>query len=197
MLPVPGAHNVHTCIDKSLHRRKRKVLSQGFSEQAIRTFEPTILKSIDVFLRQIALGLGKAQQKEWTEPINMTDRCKYLTLDLMGEFVFGHSFELQTKEDNRFLIDTIRVASTIVGAYAQYPKLKNVVVDGLLKLLGSWTRQKFGQPVKELMERRLAVGKNAKPDLFSFIIDAKDPETGKGFSLNELWAESRFLIIAG
>jgi cytochrome P450 len=36
-----------------------------------------------------------------------------------------------------------------------------------------------------------------RKDFFYHLLNAKDPETGKGFSMNELWGESNLLIIAG
>jgi cytochrome P450 len=34
-------------------------------------------------------------------------------------------------------------------------------------------------------------------DFFYYLLNAKDPETGAGFNMNELWGESNLLIIAG
>ena len=36
-----------------------------------------------------------------------------------------------------------------------------------------------------------------RKDFFSYLLHAKDPETGQGFTMPELWAESNLLIIAG
>jgi cytochrome P450 len=36
-----------------------------------------------------------------------------------------------------------------------------------------------------------------RKDFFYYLLNAKDPETGKGFSKDELWGESNLLIIAG
>lgn len=36
-----------------------------------------------------------------------------------------------------------------------------------------------------------------RKDFFYHLLNAKDPETGKGFSMDELWGESNLLIIAG
>ncbi|KAA6414706.1 MAG: benzoate 4-monooxygenase cytochrome P450 [Lasallia pustulata] len=32
MIPAPGAYNISTAVDKGIHKHKRKVLSQGFSD---------------------------------------------------------------------------------------------------------------------------------------------------------------------
>ena len=36
-----------------------------------------------------------------------------------------------------------------------------------------------------------------RKDFFYYLLNARDPETGQGFSMNELWGESNLLIIAG
>jgi cytochrome P450 len=36
-----------------------------------------------------------------------------------------------------------------------------------------------------------------RKDFFYYLLNAKDPETGAGFTMNELWGESNLLIIAG
>lgn len=45
---------------------------------------------------------------------------------------------------------------------------------------------------------RAKLGSDAdRKDFFYYLLRAKDPETGEGFSMQELWGESNLLIIAG
>ena len=192
-----GVSNTHTCVDKVEHRRKRKAVSQGFSEQAIRAFEPTMARHVNNLLAQIASWPRSSAQGGWTEPVNMTERCKYLALDVMGEFGFGQTFEVQTREENRFLVDAIRAASFIAGVYSQYPRLKDLNVGKLIRPKGAWTREKFAGLMKRLTEQRVAAGRDTHHDLFSFIMKAEDSKTGDKFSVADLWAESRLIMIAG
>ncbi|KAF2186607.1 benzoate 4-monooxygenase cytochrome P450 [Zopfia rhizophila CBS 207.26] len=194
MVPAPGAYNTHTCIDKDLHRHKRRVMGQAFSERALRAFEPKILEEANIFLHQLHQNVGS---DGWSQPLNMSQIVRHMTIDVLGEFAFGRSFELQTQEKNRFLLNAINAASRVSGMYAQYPRLKSSGLDRIIKQRGAWTREKFGNLMLELVKQRISEKEDARHDLFSFIINAKDPETGKGFELNEIWAESRLLIIAG
>ncbi|KAM0164559.1 hypothetical protein ACHAQE_002777 [Botrytis cinerea] len=57
-------------------------------------------------------------------------------------------------------------------------------------------RERYLELMAGLVRARIALGKGPHQDLFSSVVDAKDPGTGKEFSENELWAESRFLLIA-
>lgn len=184
-----------------MHRRKRKVISQGLSEQAMRSFEPTMLRHVDVFLKGLMqstrVGDG-GSGNEWSTPIDMTDRCKHLGYDIMGEFGFGRSFEMQTKSENHFILDAIAANILRAGVFQQFPALaKFGLVMPLLYPKVVRLRQKFMQVTTDLVETRLSADKNSQHDLFSFIVDAKDPETGQGFSNKEIWAESRLLLIAG
>ncbi|KAK4692524.1 hypothetical protein P7C71_g4702, partial [Lecanoromycetidae sp. Uapishka_2] len=115
----------------------------------------------------------------------------------MGEFGFGQSFELQSKPDNHFLIDAVTATSRKAGVYVQYPKLKYLQLEKLLYRKGLWMREKYLDLMGRLVRERLSAEKDSQNDLFSFLVDAKDPETGNGFTESELWAESRFLLIAG
>ena len=133
----------------------------------------------------------------WSRPLDMTEFCRHLQYDIMGEFGFGQSFQLQTKPDNHFLIDATTATSRKAGVYVQYPRLQYLHLEKLLYRKGILIREKFLKLMARLVRERLSAEKGSQNDLFSFLVDAKDPETGRGFTENELWAESRFLLIAG
>lgn len=42
----------------------------------------------------------------------------------------------------------------------------------------------------------MRLGVDYKKDFFHYLLDAKDPETGKGFDIKELWSEANVLMIA-
>ena len=46
-------------------------------------------------------------------------------------------------------------------------------------------------------QERAQAGREAKKDFFYYLLNAKDPETGKGLSMPELWGEANVLMIAG
>ena len=214
MVPAPGAFNVFTAIDKSIHRFKRKLLNGGFSDQTIRAFEPTMLHHIDIFVRRLMGSPSSSytpsyhddekSDSGWGPPLNMTDHCRHLQYDVMGEFGFGQSFELQTKPDNRFLIEAVVATGHKAGVYVQYPRLQFLQLDKLFYRRGLRIREKYLNLMARLVRERMSVqkeekggGVKGKEDLFANLVDAKDPETGRGFTESELWAESRFLLIAG
>lgn len=46
-------------------------------------------------------------------------------------------------------------------------------------------------------KEREAAGRTAKKDFFYYLLNAKDPETGQGLTMQELWGEANVLMIAG
>lgn len=115
----------------------------------------------------------------------------------MGEFGFGKAFGMLDKPDNHFIIHAIAASNMRTSIYCQFPALSKLKLEKILYPRGSAMRKKFLDLTREFAEQRVSGGKESKNDLFRFVVDAKDPETGQGFSMAELWAESKFLIVAG
>lgn len=53
------------------------------------------------------------------------------------------------------------------------------------------------QKDEEMAEKLSTDGKGRRQDMFHFLFQAKDPDTGKGYTQQELWAEASLLTIAG
>jgi cytochrome P450 len=187
----PGVYNLFNSIDNRLHRIKRRMIGKGLSEQKMRSFEPVMLKKIDVFLRNIRASVGSG------EAVDMTDRCKRLGLDIIGQFGFGASLNLQINDKNSILLNGMMAAIYRSNVYLQTPFVKWLGVG--LALLPSLyrLRTEYGGLLKELIVDRLAEERDAKEDLFSYVVDATDTETGTKMKLSELWSEATFFFPAG
>lgn len=72
MVPEEGAWCTLTCIDKSMHRCKRRLITQGLSDDALKAFEPSLLSHLDIFCRKLGGDLFQ-HNGTWTEPRNMND----------------------------------------------------------------------------------------------------------------------------
>ncbi len=72
-----GGMNLLATIEKTKFRRKRRLISQGFSAEALKDFEPKMLQLLNIFCSKMVEGLG-VSDNEWTESKNMRDWCKLL-----------------------------------------------------------------------------------------------------------------------
>ena len=197
MLPAPGAWNTFTAIDPEYARFRRRMLGHGLADHRIREFEPMILHHSKIFVKRLISSPDPESVGKWSTVWNMTDNCRHLTYDIMGEFGFGQTFGLQTSDENRFIIEAIHIVVSQAGVYVQYPQLKKFNLHKIFYMRSWRMGAKFYDLIGRMVHERVTKGTHAKKDLFSFVIDVKDPETGQGLSETELAAESRFLLIAG
>lgn len=70
-----GGLNLLATIEKNAYRRKRKLLCQGFPAEALKNFEPKMLKLLEFSRIEIAKG-SRPTEDCWTRPKNMRDWCK-------------------------------------------------------------------------------------------------------------------------
>ncbi|RPA85086.1 cytochrome P450 [Ascobolus immersus RN42] len=207
MPPYPHAFDTHNVIDKSLHGRKRRVLSQAFSEGALRTMEDQVLEHIRIFCK----GLGAANtvvehtaEKKLasapetpSEPRNMSFWSNWLTFDVIGDLCYGKSYGMLEREEPRFwpfLIDYAIHRHAIAGISM---KIHKTGLGNLLFPKIAAGQKTFVQYARTQAAERIALGKNGRKDMFYHLLDARDPETGNGYSLSEIWSESNLLIAAG
>jgi len=184
-------YSIFNAIDKRIHATKRRIIGPSLSERYLRRFEPTMLTHINTFLQEL---LKSAQAGEI---VDMTPRCKYLGVDIAGHFSFGSSFDMQTKEDNRFIVNGMEAGTYRSNVYMQYPLVQFLGVELLLLPALYAIRNNYGAVLQKIMKQRLDVGKHTKDDLFSFVVDTTDPETGTKITLPELWSEAEFFLPAG
>jgi len=72
MVPDDDSWCTLTCINKSMHRHKRRLFTKGISEDAIREFEPAMRKHLDCFCGKLGEG-ANPNGEGWTGPKNMND----------------------------------------------------------------------------------------------------------------------------
>jgi len=186
----PNTYSVFNCIDKRLHRIKRRIISKALSEQKMRQFEPLLLQHVDVFLKQLL------QASRASDPVDMSDLCKRLGVDIIGRFGFGYSLNTQTDHTNRFMLPGLLGASYKNNIYIQAPMVQWFGLEFFFPKLYA-LRMKYYFLLKRMVKERLAQGKQAREDLFSYVMDAKDPETGTKINLGELVSEATFFFPAG
>ena len=116
--PLPDTYNLFNVIDKDLHRKKRRLIGQGVNEKAMREFEPVMNTHINTFVRELVNA-----SKSPATVVDMTERCKWLGIDIIGELGSGTNLELQTDKKNRFMVDGLEMSNFRTNLYIQFPLL--------------------------------------------------------------------------
>ncbi|KAK1573706.1 cytochrome P450 [Colletotrichum navitas] len=196
--PAPNTHNAR---DKDVHARKRRVLAHGFSDSAMKEMERYILANVRCFTAEMGRADGAAaaaDSKGWSAPKNMTDWCNYLAMDILGDLSFGKAFHMLEAPDNRFALDLIAAATKRHLLCGTMPIVDKLKLDRLLFPTIAAGRARYMAYSKAQLTERTKLGEDTdRRDFFYYLLKARDPETGLGFSVPELWGESNLLIIAG
>ncbi|RAK84804.1 cytochrome P450 monooxygenase [Aspergillus costaricaensis CBS 115574] len=192
---IKGVYNTHNVIDKVMHGRKRRVLSQAFSDHALKSMEDVML----LHVRQLCAGLTRAQQTGVVQ--DMGRWFSYLTYDVMGELCFGKSFDMLIESSRRRLIELVDRAANrhyVCGLWMPLDRwhLDQLFIHRLTNDRWNFIMNSRVEATKRAQERTKA-GHDAKRDFFYYLLNARDPETGQGLTTPELWGEANVLMIAG
>lgn len=212
---APQAISTLLATEKQHHARKRRIMGQAFADSALRGFEPYVVGHVEDLVDKIgdatklASSNSSGGKKSWSSPMDMASWSNWLVFDIMGDLVFGRSFNTLQKSENRrgiFLLGRAARRNYVVAAMPALlysglekvlPLLRGLYLDrcqylafGKKQVMERTKEGGFGQPGSPSME-------SGRRDIFSFLLHAKDPETGEGMPMPELWMEANTLIVAG
>ncbi|KAL8732942.1 MAG: hypothetical protein Q9181_003764 [Wetmoreana brouardii] len=209
-----GDINTLNVTDVAVHARKRRILNTVFTERSVRSAASFIIKHLD---RWNELTVG---DKDWSEPIDLTNWTDCLVFDILGDLCFGKSFDLKEPGQNPFKELPEAIMSYMkfwhpVRSYtfsdADFLPLLGVQVPfagGLNYLLGKLTPRNiklYYEFMESSVTQRIKVekalqdaGQSTRKDMFHYLHQAQDPETGQpAYTRQELLSEAHLLIIAG
>lgn len=185
---TPGVYSLFNVVDKDAHRFKRKLIGQAISERSMKAFETTMLEQIDIFLHILAASSGS--------PVNMTEKLKRLSMDIVGLLAFGVPLETQTDPRNRFLISAHAFGNFRSNLFMQFPFIRATRIYNLLERLATADVLHYFSTIEGIIASRVAEDVHARHDLYSIVADQMNPDSEylKG---SEIWAEAVFFLPAG
>jgi len=101
---APQAVSTLLVTDKAQHARKRRVMSQAFSAEAMRGMEVYVVGLVQDLVDKIdeVKKVSDAKGDGWSSTVPMASYLNWLVFDIMGDLVFGKSFgTLGDKPENR------------------------------------------------------------------------------------------------
>ena len=106
-----GAYSTQSVIDKAEHAFRRRVLSQAFSERALKDAETIIGDNVSSFCDGLGALAPDAKPGDWTEGKNMNDWSTWFGFDFISNLSFGKSLGLCETEENRYIPNVLKGAS--------------------------------------------------------------------------------------
>jgi cytochrome P450 len=169
-------------------KHQRRTLAPAFTPRAVSTLVPHMIAVTDETIAKLASNVG--------QPVDLREVMQHMTLEIAGRTMFSFGMDEHGPALRDFVME--------YGERLARPHF----LDLLLPL--SWpTPQDFARArfrkrwtafVAMLMAERRAAGKKegAPPsDLFDLMDAARDPETGKAFTDEQLGDEVATMILAG
>jgi unspecific monooxygenase len=167
---------------------QRRTLAPAFTPRAVSMLIPHMVAVTDETVAKLA--------KDSARPVDLREVMQHMTLEIAGRTMF--SFGMQTHGA------TLRDFVMEYGERLARPHLLDLVLPLSWPTPQDFARSRFRKRwtrfVAMLMAERRAAGKaaDAPPrDLFDLMDTARDPETGEGFSDEQLGDEVATMILAG
>ncbi|KUJ20673.1 cytochrome P450 [Mollisia scopiformis] len=187
-LITPTGPSILSAISDDVHARKKRVLSQCFSDRAMKSAEDYTLFHIRKFCEKLATS---------TEAVDMSKWTTYLTGDVLGELCFGSSFNMLTETKNRFLMDLINLTARFALVCGSTIPLQHTPIPKLFfsDLLAG--RLEFRSYALAQATERTKIKDSERRDFYHYLMEAKNPDTNERFDEREIWSEAGNLIVAG
>jgi cytochrome P450 len=115
----------------------------------------------------------------------------------MSSIIFGESFDLIGSPEHREIVQSIEDSNVRTGVLLQAGELATRRLDRKLFPQAILGRNFLIRFVNKLLKNRMSAKPLKRKDVFSFLLDAVDPETKQGFTPAEIGAESTTMIVAG
>ncbi|KAL4941785.1 hypothetical protein BDV06DRAFT_235814 [Aspergillus oleicola] len=188
--------NTMTLRDKKEHARRRRILAVGFSDSAIRSYEPKARAIVNRLCAVLGPTAAEQEKGEWSEPRDLAPWSNYVFFDLANDIIFGQDWNCIEIPQNREVIDAIPISNVRAGVLSNAPEIKWKRFDKKLFIPSIIARGKFIMFIKETVYKKV-MEEEKKSDIFSTLVHSRDEESGTQLSQAELAAETANLISAG
>jgi cytochrome P450 len=167
-------------------RLQRRTIAPSLAPRTL----PVLARHIVTCTREAIAALGA----QTNQPIDLLAAMQSLALDIAGRSMFS----LETRQYGSAMR---RLLTEYARNYSK-PHLFDMVLPPSIPTLRDFGRRRFQRRwmalMDEIMRTRLAEPAADPPrDLFDLLLAARDPETGKGFSPDQLRDQIATLILAG
>lgn len=149
-----------------------------------------MMEEIDIYLGQIR------ESSRDSTPVNMTEKARHLSLDIVGQLAFGYDLGVQKSDDNRYIMGAMYFGNYRGNIYHHLFFLSRLYVNKIFDYVFYQARERYWRLVETMIQKRMAEERHAKPDFYSFVSDtmSTDPDSLRG---GALWMEALFFLAAG
>ena len=193
--PGKNADNLITASEAD-HTRLRKILAPAFSDKAIHKQEFVVSRHVDLLILKLRQTIDNDLITATTTTVDMLEWLNYTTFDIIGDFVWGSSFDCLKRAQGHPWLQVIAQfkATLFVTALKFYPTLDAMrkMITPKSALADLWM---IWRVTEEKISQRLEV-ESSHPDVISYIT-AINNCSNLSMSRDEIEINSMALVVAG
>lgn len=194
MFTVTGAINVANAVHRPQHARLRRLLSHGFSANALLESESLTADKIEYFVDNIMLAKGT------DGPVEVYRKIHEHYLDIVSHLSFGAPFNC-LKGENPDAFHDVEAFANIVPAISFFPLLRFAPIPFVQINLRRLRRlQTVATDNVTSFTNRVTPSKDKgglQKSFLANLVTAKDAETGSTLSMPELVEHAIIFLVAG
>lgn len=166
---IRGLPSSIVSADREEHQMLRRALSHGFSDSSMREQEPLIQQYVDLLIKRL-----HEQCEHGKRALNLEAWYNWTTFDVVGDLVFGQSFQCLENVDYHpwvaFIFRSVRFGSVAVAlSYVGLGEL----VQAMFKINSFTAISKMRNHIRLFLQSRLDM-KKERNDLFEGIVKRKE-----------------------
>ena len=107
--------NLLTAREKAVANHKRRIYSRLFAPQGLKRVEQRVIDQVNLFVSSLVAtpAAPRAEEKvvtacSWSTPVNLTERCVWLTSDIATDLAYSQSLDMQVSKQNRHFTGLFR-----------------------------------------------------------------------------------------
>jgi cytochrome P450 len=146
-------------IDPAAHSKRRRIWERAFTPNAIKSYEPMLQARLNQLMVNFVSRVG--------QPIDIAEWFGFFSLDFMGDFGFGGSFDFMARgADTDGFHKFIEQTSGVIEMAGMIPWIRP-----LLQRLPASKPKQFQQMALRVAEKRKEEGSQIR-DLFHYLVRA-------------------------
>ncbi|KAI4134020.1 MAG: hypothetical protein LQ341_006092 [Variospora aurantia] len=195
LAPNDQADNIITTNDAKFHLRARTLLSNSFTEDALRAQHTLINGHADTMVSQIHALVGQDRSGKGAM-VNMTDWLNFFTMDVIGDLAFGESFGCLKSGEYHSWVRTLfsYLKGMSLAAAPRYYPTTEFLFEKLIPKSVIEGQRRHTEYAHAKINRRLDM-KTDRPDFVTPFM--KNNANYEVMSRDEILATFNFIIVGG
>jgi hypothetical protein len=135
--------NTLSAQNKAFANQKRRVHAQLLSPQRLKRVEQRVIDQITIFVTSLVATPGASSlekddtARSWKAPVNLAERCMWLTHDVVTDLAFSKSTDMQTSEQYRHFPGLLKFMSRRAITVRIFNLERMIAADTMLTSCGS------------------------------------------------------------